>query len=122
QEGMEVLFAAAALVHIAELGCEIRAFTQYRVAADAVVLFPDQLAAHHRFSHLVLVGAFREMFFGMEGKGQEYQEEENASPELDVPGHALGKGFRHDGPCCYRWHHSRNGGFKPRLTAIKKQK
>jgi hypothetical protein len=40
--------AAAARYHVAQLGREVRAFAQQRVAADAVARFPDVLAAHHR--------------------------------------------------------------------------
>jgi hypothetical protein len=31
--------------------------------------------------------------FRVVGQGQEYQEEENASPEVDIPGHAFGEGL-----------------------------
>jgi hypothetical protein len=39
--------AAAALVDVAQLGREVGAFAQQRVAADAVARFPQMLAAHH---------------------------------------------------------------------------
>ena len=47
QEGHEGRIAAATDEHVAQLGCEVRTFTQQRVAAHAVVLFPDQFAANH---------------------------------------------------------------------------
>ncbi|MNC67692.1 hypothetical protein D3C75_1182080 [compost metagenome] len=63
------------------------------MAADAVVLLPDRLAAHHRVGQLRDVAAFGKGLFGVVGQSQEYQEEEHASPEIDVPGHALGEGL-----------------------------
>ncbi|MCY1187427.1 hypothetical protein D9M73_284040 [compost metagenome] len=66
------------------------------MATDAVVLLPDQLAAHHGLAHRGLVGALGERSLGVEGQCQEQQDEEQTSPEVDVPGHAFGKGFGHE--------------------------
>ncbi|MNP61672.1 hypothetical protein D3C76_1568860 [compost metagenome] len=63
------------------------------MAADAVVALPDALAAYHRFRQLRLVAAFWKGLFRVVGQGQEYQEKEDASPEINIPGHAFGEGI-----------------------------
>ncbi|MNP59480.1 hypothetical protein D3C76_1544790 [compost metagenome] len=92
-EGLEAFLAATALEHVAQLRREIRALAQQRVAADTVVLLPDRLATYHGVAQLRGIAAFGKGLLGVIGQGQEYQEEEHASPEIDVPGHALGEGL-----------------------------
>src|SRR5690606_18891943 len=90
---LEGFFTPATDEHVTQLGREVRTFTQQRVAANAVVLLPDQFPAHHRLGHRLLVGARWYLFLCVVGQAQEHQDEEKTSSEVDVPGHALCEGL-----------------------------
>ena len=93
QERLEAGILTATDKHIAQLGGEVRTLAQQGVAADAVVLLPDQLAAHHCLGHLCGIGALGKGLLGVVSQSQEYQEEEHAPPKVNIPGHALREGL-----------------------------
>ncbi|MNE58014.1 hypothetical protein D3C80_1530180 [compost metagenome] len=95
QEGIEAFVPPTARGDIAQLRSEVGTLAKQGMATDAVVLLPDQLAAHHGLGHRILIGPLGQGSLGMESQGQEQQDEEQASPEVDVPGHAFGKCLGH---------------------------
>lgn len=119
EEGVEALLAATASDHVAQLRREVGALAEQGVAADAVVLFPDQLATHHRGAHRGLVGALGQSLLGVVGQGQEQQDEEHTPAEIDVPGHAFGKGLGHAASWNGWCGDSRKRRRRTRLMAIK---
>ena len=71
------------------------------IAADAVIFLPDLLSHGDLLAYLgagidgrssIAVG---KCHAGVEGEGEEQQEEKRGSTVEDVPGHALGEGFVH---------------------------
>ncbi|MCY1375859.1 hypothetical protein D9M69_633050 [compost metagenome] len=93
QERLEGRILATPGEHVTQFRRKVGALTEQTVAADAVVVFPDRFAAHHRLVHLRFVAAFWKGLLCVVGQGQEYQEEEHAPPKVDIPGHALGEGL-----------------------------
>src|SRR5690606_19034913 len=87
---------AAAIKHVRQFGREVGAFPHDGVTTHAVVVLPQVFAPNHLFGQLIAVIPLgHSPKLSVKSQGQEQQDEECASPQIYVPGHAFGKALGH---------------------------